>query len=88
MKKPLRFFSFVFFLFAIYLNVFYKEDSFLARVVAGKSEVAKQQTAQKQSSKQHKQNTDLYCSAVRWIEPSIDHKRYNITIHIVHQLFR
>ncbi|MBY0477375.1 MAG: hypothetical protein K2Q24_06990 [Chitinophagaceae bacterium] len=46
MKKPLRFFSFVFFLFAIYLNVFYKEDSFLARVVAGKSEVAKQQTAQ------------------------------------------
>lgn len=49
MKKPLRFFSFVFFLFAIYLNVFYKEDSFLARVVAGKSEVAKQQTAQKHS---------------------------------------
>ncbi len=49
MKKPLRFFSFVFFLFAIYLNVFYKEDSFLARVVAGKSEVVKQQTAQKQS---------------------------------------
>lgn len=46
MKKPLRFFSFVFFLFAIYLNVFYKEDSFLARVVAGKSEVSKQQTAQ------------------------------------------
>lgn len=49
MKKPLRFFSFVFFLFAIYLNVFYKEDSFLARVVAGKSEITKQQTAQKQS---------------------------------------
>ncbi|QNA44387.1 hypothetical protein [Lacibacter sediminis] len=49
MKKPLRFFSFVFFLFAIYLNVFYKEDSFLARVVAGKSEISKQQTAQKQS---------------------------------------
>lgn len=49
MKKPLRFFSFVFFLFAIYLNVFYKEDSFLARVVAGKAEVSKQQTVQKQS---------------------------------------
>ena len=46
MKKPLRYFSFVFFLFAIYLNVFYKEDSFLARVVAGKSEAAKQQTVQ------------------------------------------
>jgi hypothetical protein len=54
MKKPLRFFSFVFFLFAIYLNVFYKEDSFLARVVAGKSEVVKQQTAQKQSTKEAK----------------------------------
>lgn len=54
MKKPLRFFSFVFFLFAIYLNVFYKEDSFLARVVAGKSEVSKQQTAQKQSEKEAK----------------------------------
>ena len=49
MKKPLRFFSFVFFLFAIYLNVFYKEDSFLARVVAGKSDISKQQTVQKQS---------------------------------------
>lgn len=49
MKKPLRFFSFVFFLFAIYLNVFYKEDSFLARVVAGKSEVSKQQTVQQKS---------------------------------------
>jgi hypothetical protein len=46
MKKPLRFFSFVFFLFAIYLNVFYKEDSFLARVVAGKFQAAKQTTAQ------------------------------------------
>jgi hypothetical protein len=52
MKKPLRFFSFVFFLFAIYLNVFYKEDSFLARVVAGKSEVSKQQTAQQQITKE------------------------------------
>ncbi len=51
MKKPLRFFSFVFFLFAIYLNVFYKEDSFLARVVAGKSQSAKQTTAQKQEAK-------------------------------------
>lgn len=49
MKKPLRFFSFVFFLFAIYLNVFYKEDSFLARVVAGKTEVSKQTTAQQQT---------------------------------------
>lgn len=51
MKKPLRFFSFVFFLFAIYLNVFYKEDSFLARVVAGKAEVAKQTTAQTKEAK-------------------------------------
>lgn len=49
MKKPLRFFSFVFFLFAIYLNVFYKEDSFLARVVAGKSEVARQQQTAQQT---------------------------------------
>ncbi len=54
MKKPLRFFSFVFFLFAIYLNVFYKEDSFLARVVAGKSEVAKQQQTAKQETKEAK----------------------------------
>lgn len=45
MKKPLRFFSFVFFLFAIYLNIFYKEDSFLARIASGKSSVAKEQTA-------------------------------------------
>jgi hypothetical protein len=48
MKKPLRFFSFVFFLFAIYLNVFYKEDSFLARVVAGRPQQSKQTTAQTQ----------------------------------------
>lgn len=54
MKKPLRFFSFVFFLFAIYLNVFYKEDSFLARVVAGKAEVSKQQQTAKQESKEAK----------------------------------
>jgi hypothetical protein len=45
MKKPLRFFSFVFFLFAIYLNVFYKEDSFLARIASGKPNVQKQQVA-------------------------------------------
>ncbi|HMO32812.1 MAG TPA: hypothetical protein PKE63_08430 [Lacibacter sp.] len=45
MKKPLRFFSFVFFLFAIYLNVFYKEDSFLARIASGKNAVVKEQTA-------------------------------------------
>ena len=36
MKKPIRLFSFVFFLFAIYLNLFYKEDSFLARITARK----------------------------------------------------
>ncbi len=54
MKKPLRFFSFVFFLFAIYLNVFYKEDSFLARVVAGKAEVSKQTTTAQQPSKEAK----------------------------------
>ncbi|HEX4958126.1 MAG TPA: hypothetical protein VFV46_08105 [Lacibacter sp.] len=46
MKKPLRFFSFVFFLFAIYLNVFYKEDSFLARIASGKPNVQKQQLAE------------------------------------------
>jgi hypothetical protein len=51
MKKPLRFFSFVFFLFAIYLNVFYKEDSFLARVVAGRPQQSKQTTAQTQQPK-------------------------------------
>jgi hypothetical protein len=41
MKKPLRLFAFVFFLFAIYLNVFYKEDSFLARMTSGKSQATK-----------------------------------------------
>jgi hypothetical protein len=46
MKKPLRFFSFVFFLFAIYLNIFYKEDSFLARIASGKNVVNKQATAE------------------------------------------
>lgn len=45
MKKPLRFFSFVFFLFAIYLNIFYKEDSFLARIASGKNTAVKEQTA-------------------------------------------
>jgi hypothetical protein len=50
MKKPLRFFSFVFFLFAIYLNVFYKEDSFLARIASGKS-VPKQQIAETKQEK-------------------------------------
>jgi hypothetical protein len=48
MKKPLRFFSFVFFLFAIYLNIFYKEDSFLARMASGKNAVIKEQTASQQ----------------------------------------
>jgi hypothetical protein len=50
MKKPLRFFSFVFFLFAIYLNVFYKEDSFLARIASGKTSVTKAQTASQQTA--------------------------------------
>lgn len=50
MKKPLRFFSFVFFLFAIYLNVFYKEDSFLARIASGKSQATKAQTASEQNA--------------------------------------
>jgi hypothetical protein len=53
-EKTIAFLLVRVFLFAIYLNVFYKEDSFLARVVAGKSEVAKQQTAQKQSGKEVK----------------------------------
>jgi hypothetical protein len=44
MKKPLRLFAFVFFLFAIYLNLFYKEDSFLARITPGKSSPNKTQT--------------------------------------------
>jgi hypothetical protein len=43
MKKPLRLFAFVFFLFAIYLNVFYKEDSFLARMTSGKTQANKSQ---------------------------------------------
>ena len=43
MKKPLRLFAFVFFLFAIYLNVFYKEDSFLARMTSGKNQANKSQ---------------------------------------------
>ena len=51
MKKPLRFFSFVFFLFAIYLNIFYKEDSFLARIASGKTAVAKEQTAEARQEK-------------------------------------
>jgi hypothetical protein len=48
MKKPLRLFAFVFFLFAIYLNVFYKEDSFLARLTSGKNSSNKTQTANPQ----------------------------------------
>jgi hypothetical protein len=48
MKKPLRFFAFVFFLFAIYLNLFYKEDSFLARITSGKNPATKEQTATQQ----------------------------------------
>lgn len=51
MKKPLRFFSFVFFLFAIYLNVFYKEDSFLARIASGKANVNKEQLAETKQAK-------------------------------------
>jgi hypothetical protein len=51
MKKPLRFFSFVFFLFAIYLNVFYKEDSFLARIASGKPNATKQQVAEVKEAK-------------------------------------
>jgi hypothetical protein len=50
MKKPLRFFAFVFFLFAIYLNLFYKEDSFLARVASGKSSATKEQSAAQQQN--------------------------------------
>jgi hypothetical protein len=45
MKKPLRFFAFVFFLFAVYLNLFYKEDSFLARITSGKTPEKKEQAA-------------------------------------------
>lgn len=44
MKKPLRLFAFVFFLFAIYLNLFYKEDSFIARITSGKNSSNKTQT--------------------------------------------
>jgi hypothetical protein len=44
MRKPLRLFAFVFFLFAIYLNVFYKEDSFLARITSNKNAQNKSQT--------------------------------------------
>ncbi len=48
MKKPLRFFAFVFFLFAIYLNLFYKEDSFLARITSGKNSATKEQSSTQQ----------------------------------------
>lgn len=51
MKKPLRFFSFVFFLFAIYLNIFYKDDSFLARIASGRPAVKEQTTAQTKAVK-------------------------------------
>ncbi len=51
MKKPLRFFSFVFFLFAIYLNIFYKEDSFLARIASGKATTPKEQVAETKQAK-------------------------------------
>lgn len=50
MKKPLRLFSFVFFLFAIYLNLFYKEDSFLARITARKKPAKTEATAAKPDS--------------------------------------
>jgi hypothetical protein len=45
MKKPLRLFAFVFFLFAVYLNLFYKEDSFLSRIAAGKNSIDNSQTS-------------------------------------------
>jgi hypothetical protein len=44
MRKPLRLFAFVFFLFAVYLNVFYREDSFLARITSNKNAQNKSQT--------------------------------------------
>ncbi|MBU6157716.1 MAG: hypothetical protein KGP35_01680 [Bacteroidetes bacterium] len=50
MKKPLRLFSFVFFLFAIYLNLFYKEDSFLARITARKKPAKTEAAAAKPDS--------------------------------------
>jgi len=48
MKKPLRLFAFVFFLFAIYLNVFYREDSFLARLTTSKNSSDHSQTTSQQ----------------------------------------
>jgi hypothetical protein len=48
MKKPIRLFAFVFFLFAVYLNVFYREDSFLARLTTSKNSSNKSQTTSQQ----------------------------------------
>ena len=49
MKKPIRLFAFVFFLFAIYLNVFYKEDSFLSRLTSSKNSTSSVQTNNQQT---------------------------------------
>ena len=59
MKKPLRLFAFVFFLFAIYLNVFYREDSFLARLASGKNSTNKTQTATPQPQPEKASQNEL-----------------------------
>jgi hypothetical protein len=59
MKKPLRLFAFVFFLFAIYLNVFYKEDSFLSRLTAGKNSSDQSQTTSQQPAVAASKATEL-----------------------------
>ena len=59
MKKPLRLFAFVFFLFAIYLNVFYREDSFLARLTTSKNSSDKSQTTSQQPTVVKSSETEL-----------------------------
>lgn len=59
MKKPLRLFAFVFFLFAIYLNVFYREDSFLARLNTNKNSSDQSQTTSQQPAVTASSATEL-----------------------------
>jgi hypothetical protein len=59
MKKPIRLVAFVFFLFAIYLNVFYKEDSFLSRITHSKNSTSKVETTSTQPEVEKSSNTEI-----------------------------
>ena len=59
MKKPIRLFAFVFFLFAIYLNVFYREDSFLARLTSVNRSTEQSQTSSQQPAVAKSSETEL-----------------------------